>query len=92
MQLLKKMSDYFSWQYDEFKQVGTDYGSKAEVESYDLRHSDFRDMDAESMYILDSLEIKRRDVIIDFAPTPALLPFKRLYIAPECMPLMFHKL
>jgi hypothetical protein len=29
------MKDNISWQYDEFQQVGTDYGSKIEVEIYD---------------------------------------------------------
>ncbi|MBI5211809.1 MAG: class I SAM-dependent methyltransferase [Nitrospirae bacterium] len=61
-----KMNHGFSWQYDEFKQVGTDYGSKAEVEIYDSSHADFRDMEAESIRILDSLEIKRSNVLIDF--------------------------
>jgi len=55
-----------SWQYDEFKQVGTDYGSEAEVEIYDSRHGDFRDLDAESIGILDALEITERDTVIDF--------------------------
>jgi putative AdoMet-dependent methyltransferase len=55
-----------SWQYDEFKQVGTDYGSEAEVAIYDSRHGDFRDLDAESISILDFLEIKERDTVIDF--------------------------
>ncbi|MBI4744291.1 MAG: class I SAM-dependent methyltransferase, partial [Actinobacteria bacterium] len=61
-----KMNHGFSWQYDEFKQVGTDYGSKAEVEIYDSSHADFRDMEAESIRIFDSLEIKRSNVLIDF--------------------------
>ncbi len=60
------MNNRLSWQYDEFKQVGTDYGSKAEVEIYDSSHADFRDMEAESFHILDSLEIKGSDVVIDF--------------------------
>jgi ubiquinone/menaquinone biosynthesis C-methylase UbiE len=60
------MNDSFSWQYDEFKQVGTDYGSKTEVEIYDSSHSDFRDMEAESLHIIDSLEIKSSNVLIDF--------------------------
>lgn len=55
-----------SWHYDEFEQVGTDYGSKAEVEIYDTSHSDFRDMEAESLNILNSLGIKAGDSVIDF--------------------------
>lgn len=60
------MNHNFSWQYDEFKQVGTDYSSKAEVEIYDSSHADFRDMEAESTKILASLEIKGGNVLIDF--------------------------
>lgn len=55
-----------SWQYDEFKQVGTDYGSKAEVDIYDASHADFRDIQAESIKVLDLLEIKEGDRLIDF--------------------------
>ncbi|MGK7872953.1 MAG: class I SAM-dependent methyltransferase [Xenococcaceae cyanobacterium] len=60
------MKHDFSWQYDEFKQIGKNYGSKAEVEIYDSSHADFRDIEAESIKVLDSLEIKTRDVLIDF--------------------------
>lgn len=55
-----------SWQYDEFKQVGTDYGSKAEVDIYDASHADFRNIEAESIKVLDALEIKEGDRLIDF--------------------------
>lgn len=61
-----KTNQGISWQYDEFKQVGTDYGSKAEVEIYDASHADFRDIEAESIKILDLLEIKEGDRLIDF--------------------------
>ncbi len=60
------MNDSVSWQYDEFQQVGTDYASKAEVDIYDSSHSDFRDIVAESLHILDSLEIKSDHALIDF--------------------------
>ena len=56
----------YSWQYDEFKQVGTDYSSKTEVEHYDSSHADFRDMEAESADILDLLKIREDGVLIDF--------------------------
>jgi len=61
-----KMNHCFSWQYDEFNQVGTDYSSKAEVEIYDASHADFRNIEAESIKVLDSLEINGSDVLIDF--------------------------
>jgi len=43
-----KMKTHPSWQYDEFKQVGKDFGSPMEVEVYDSSHADFRDLEAES--------------------------------------------
>jgi ubiquinone/menaquinone biosynthesis C-methylase UbiE len=63
-----EMNHGSSWQYDEFKQVGADYGSKAEVENYDSSHADFRDIEAESGKVLDALEIKggNDDRLIDF--------------------------
>lgn len=61
-----KMNQGNTWQYDEFKQVGTDYGSKAEVEIYDASHADFRDIEAESIKVLDALEIGSGTTLIDF--------------------------
>jgi putative AdoMet-dependent methyltransferase len=60
------MNHDLSWQYDEFKQVGKDYSSKAEVDIYDSSHANFRNIEAESIKALDSLEIKTSDVLIDF--------------------------
>lgn len=54
------------WQYDEFKQTGKDYGSRSEVEVYDASHADFRDMEAESLQILDMLKVKETDELIEF--------------------------
>jgi len=59
---MKKVS---SWQYDEFKQVGVDYDNQAEVEAYDSRHAQFRDIDAECAGILDSLAITSKSVVIE---------------------------
>jgi len=56
----------FSWQYDESKPVGRDYGSQSEVDVYDSSHSDFRDIKAESIRVLDVLAIKQGDTVIDF--------------------------
>ncbi len=56
----------FSWQYDEFKQVGTDYSSPAEVEIYDSTHATFRDTEAENLKVLDALKIKENDTLVDF--------------------------
>lgn len=55
-----------NWQYDEFHQVGVDYGQKDIVEKYDSRHSDFRDMEAESHRVLETIGIRESDILIDF--------------------------
>lgn len=60
---MKKIS---SWQYDEFKQVGVDYEDPAEVEAYDSRHAQFRDVDAECTSILDALSVTPQSVVIEF--------------------------
>ncbi len=55
-----------SWQYDEFRQIGTDYGNEAEVAGYDTSHADFRDVEAESIKVLDLLDLREGDSVIDF--------------------------
>lgn len=55
-----------SWQYDEFKPVGRDYGSQSEVDIYDSSHADFRDIQTESIRVLERLELKGGDTVIDF--------------------------
>lgn len=59
------MDHKIPWQYDEFKQVGTDYGSKDEVDIYDSRHADFRDIETESIRVLENLGVKTGDVLLD---------------------------
>ncbi|MEN8140843.1 MAG: class I SAM-dependent methyltransferase [Thermodesulfobacteriota bacterium] len=60
------MKNHLSWQYDEFKQVGKDYADGEEASNYDARHADFRDMEAESNKVLDTLGLKMGDLLIDF--------------------------
>ena len=55
-----------SWQFDEFQQVGRDYGNPREVEIYDSTQADFRDVEAESKELLDLLALASSDVLIDF--------------------------
>lgn len=59
------MNDYPSWQYDEMKQIGKDYGDLAEVEAYDARHGRFRDVVKENEGILESLCLQQEHVVID---------------------------
>lgn len=54
-----------AWQYDEFNQVGVDYTDSKEVEAYDLRHAQFRDVDAECTKILGMLGVNPQSVVIE---------------------------
>ena len=60
------MANYSAWQYDEMQQIGKDYGNVAEVEAYDLRHNQFRNIQQESQFILDRLAVRKEQVILDF--------------------------
>ncbi len=53
------------WQYNEFRQVGTDYEDPKHVEAYDKRHAQFRDVDAECIGILDRLGLGPQSVVIE---------------------------
>ncbi len=55
-----------TWVYDEFKQVGKDYSKQYEVAVYDSSHADFRDVTAENNAIIDKLDVKKDQTIIDF--------------------------
>jgi putative AdoMet-dependent methyltransferase len=59
------MSDYPSWQYNEMKQIGKDYGDLAEVEAYDIRHAKFRNVEKENERILESLSVKPEHTVVD---------------------------
>lgn len=59
------MSEYPSWQFDEMRQIGRDYGDPAEVEAYDARHGAFRDVEKENEAILESLGVRPDHVLID---------------------------
>ena len=61
----KTMKNISSWQYDEFKQVGVDYENQEEVEAYDSRHAQFRDVDTECATILDALAVTPQSVVIE---------------------------
>jgi len=54
------------WQYDEFRQVGKDYGDASEVAVYDASHADFRDVAAEAGAMLDALGVDGESLLVDF--------------------------
>ena len=55
-----------AYQYDEFRQVGTDYADPAEAAQYDNAHADFRDIDRECHETLARLELRPGDTLVDF--------------------------
>ena len=60
------MNEHPSWQYDEMKQIGKDYGSLAEVEAYDARHGKFRNIEKENADILEALGTQPDHELIEF--------------------------
>ncbi|MBU0673036.1 MAG: class I SAM-dependent methyltransferase [Proteobacteria bacterium] len=60
------MKDTIPWQYNEFTQVGKDYSKPEEVEDFEARHSDFRDLEGDSNAVLDLLGVSENDILIDF--------------------------
>ena len=54
-----------TWQYNEFKQTGKNYNAQTEVDIYDSSHADFRDIEAENLQILNALETKPSDRLLD---------------------------
>ncbi|NLE56744.1 MAG: methyltransferase domain-containing protein [Planctomycetes bacterium] len=59
------MSERPSWQWDETRQVGTDYADVAEVERYEKRMGEFRDLPAEDAAILETLALPDRSHILE---------------------------
>ncbi|MEM9446700.1 MAG: class I SAM-dependent methyltransferase [Verrucomicrobiota bacterium] len=60
------MQSDMTWQYDEFKQVGKDYGKQSEVDAYEPSHSRFRDIEKECREIIHRVQLSSRDILADF--------------------------
>lgn len=60
------MTTEAKWRYDEFRQVGKDYGAGAEVEAYDASHARFRDVEAEGQEALRQLRLSPGDELLEF--------------------------
>ena len=54
------------WQYNELRQVGTDYTYSAHVEAYDQQMQKLRDIKKEIEYIIDCLNLKPDHTILEF--------------------------
>ncbi len=60
------MEDLPRWYYDEFQQIGTDYESVEEVEKYDQRMGQFRDIKQEVDLIVNMSSLKEDDVVLEY--------------------------
>lgn len=54
-----------SWQFNEFRPPGRDYGREQEVAIYDETHSDFRDLEGEAVAALNLIGLREGDALLD---------------------------
>lgn len=59
------MNEQPLWQWDEMQQVGTDYADVAEVEHYEQRMGEFRDLPAENAAILALLALREGSHVLE---------------------------
>jgi ubiquinone/menaquinone biosynthesis C-methylase UbiE len=59
------MNTKASWMWNEFQYVGADFSDLAEVEEYDRKHGQFRDVAAENRQILEKLELEKNSRVLD---------------------------
>ena len=59
------MNERPAWQWNEIQQVGTDYADVAEVERYERRMGEFRNLPAEDAAILDTLALPKGSRILE---------------------------
>ncbi len=53
------------WQWDEMRQIGTDYSDLKEVELYDQRMKSFRDVDLENQEMLSMLQLPKGSAVLE---------------------------
>jgi len=56
---------YSQWQYDERQQIGTDYTSQMEIEAYDQRMQQIRDVKSEIQEIFERLNLGPEDSVLE---------------------------
>jgi putative AdoMet-dependent methyltransferase len=59
------MDKWNKWQYDEMKQVGTDYSNQSEVEFYDEKMQKLRDIKEETENIIEELGIDSDHTVLE---------------------------
>jgi putative AdoMet-dependent methyltransferase len=60
-----KMTQHPPWQWNEIQQLGTDYSDAAEVERYEKRMGEYRDLAAEDAAILAALALPENSRILE---------------------------
>ena len=55
----------FEWQYNEFKQIGTDYNNIEEVRIYDERMGTLRNIEAENKQIVEKILLSANDKVLE---------------------------
>ncbi len=62
---IRQLNERPAWQWNEIQQVGTDYADVAEVERYEQRMGELRNLPAEDAAILDVLELPKMSHILE---------------------------
>lgn len=60
------MKSFLGWQYNEMKQVGTDYNENANVQAYDMQMQKLRDIKKENESIIKTLDLTLDQILIEF--------------------------
>ncbi len=60
------MEDKYKWQYDEMKQIGTDYENEDEIIRYDERMAKLRDVNKEINDIIESTGLDEGHTMVEF--------------------------
>ncbi|VVB92264.1 Ubiquinone/menaquinone biosynthesis C-methyltransferase UbiE [uncultured archaeon] len=60
------MKSFLGWQYNEMKQVGTDYNDVANVQAYDMQMQKLRDIKKENETIIKTLNLISDRTLIEF--------------------------
>ncbi len=59
------MNSVPEWFFDEQSAVGVDYQNPAVAEAYDARHTQFRDYRQQTLAIIERMQIRPTDVVVD---------------------------
>ena len=60
------MKSFPGWQYNDMKQVGTDYNDDSKVQAYDTQMKKLRDINKENETIIKNLDIVSNQTLIEF--------------------------